>query len=175
MILLDTDHLSVLKYEEHPQCRTLRERMTASEDPVFATTIISAEEQMRGWLAKIHAAKDPEKQVAWYDQLAWLIEFLAVWEIIAFDQQAAVEFETSTANASSHRHIGSQDRCHRTNSRRSTSLGKSARFRARAGVTRGELDYLIDVEPCPPCTGFSARGRPERIRGECHLEFRLIP
>jgi tRNA(fMet)-specific endonuclease VapC len=93
MILLDTDHLSVLKYEEHPRCRTLRERMTASEDPVFATTIISAEEQMRGWLAKIHAAKDPEKQVAWYDQLAWLIEFLADWQIIAFDQQAAVELK----------------------------------------------------------------------------------
>ena len=93
MILLDTDHLSVLKYEEHPRCRTLRERMTASEAPVFATTIISAEEQMRGWLAKIHAAKDPEKQVAWYDQLAWLIEFLADWQIIAFDQQAAVELK----------------------------------------------------------------------------------
>lgn len=76
MILLDTDHLSVLKYDEHPRCRALRERMSASEDPVFATTIISAEEQMRGWLAKIHAAKDAEKQVAWYDQLAWLIRVL---------------------------------------------------------------------------------------------------
>jgi tRNA(fMet)-specific endonuclease VapC len=91
MILLDTDHLSVLKYDEHPRCRALRERMNASEDPFFATTIISAEEQMRGWLAKIHAAKDAEKQVAWYDQLAWLIEFLADWQIIAFDQQAAAE------------------------------------------------------------------------------------
>ena len=48
---------------------------------------------MRGWLAKIHAAKDPEKQVAWYDQLAWLIEFPADWQIIAFDQQAAVELK----------------------------------------------------------------------------------
>lgn len=46
MILLDTDHLSVLKYEEHPRCRALRERMTASEDPFFATTMISAEEQI---------------------------------------------------------------------------------------------------------------------------------
>ncbi len=93
MILLDTDHLSVLKYDEHPRCRALRERMRTSEDPFFATTIISAEEQMRGWLAKIHAAKDAEKQVAWYEQLAWLIEFLADWQIIAFDQQAAVEFK----------------------------------------------------------------------------------
>ena len=93
MILLDTDHLSVLKYDEHPRCRALRARLNASEDPFFATTIVSAEEQMRGWLAKIHAAKDPEEQVAWYDQLAWLIEFLADWQIIAFDQQAAVEFK----------------------------------------------------------------------------------
>jgi tRNA(fMet)-specific endonuclease VapC len=93
MILLDTDHLSVLKYDEHPGCRALRDRMNVSEDPFFATTIISAEEQMRGWLAKIHAAKDVEKQVAWYDQLAWLIEFLADWQIIAFDQQAATEFK----------------------------------------------------------------------------------
>ena len=93
MILLDTDHLSVLKYDEHPRCRALRARMNASEDPFFATTIVSAEEQMRGWLAKIHAAKDPEQQVAWYEQLAWLIEFLADWQIIAFDQQAAVEFK----------------------------------------------------------------------------------
>jgi tRNA(fMet)-specific endonuclease VapC len=93
MILLDTDHLSVLKYEEHSRCRAMRARMNASEDLFFATTIVSAEEQMRGWLAKIHAAKDPEQQVAWYEQLAWLIEFLADWQIIAFDQQAAAEFK----------------------------------------------------------------------------------
>jgi tRNA(fMet)-specific endonuclease VapC len=93
MILLDTDHLSVLKYDEHPRCQGLRERMNASDDPFFATTIISAEEQLRGWLAKIHAAKDAEKQVAWYDQLARLIVFLADWHVVAFDQQAAAEFK----------------------------------------------------------------------------------
>jgi predicted nucleic acid-binding protein len=37
VILLDTDHLTVLKYEEHPRCRALRDRMDASEDPAFAT------------------------------------------------------------------------------------------------------------------------------------------
>jgi tRNA(fMet)-specific endonuclease VapC len=93
MILLDTDHLSVLKYDEHPRCRALRDRMNASEDSFFATTIVSAEEQMRGWIARIHAARDAEQQVAWYEQLAWLIEFLADWQIIAFDKQAAVEFK----------------------------------------------------------------------------------
>lgn len=93
MILPDTDHLSVLKYDEHPRGHALRERMIASNDPFFATTIVSIEEQMRGWLAKIHSVKDAEKQVAWYDQLARLLEFLADWQIIAFDLQAAVEFK----------------------------------------------------------------------------------
>ncbi len=58
MILLDTDHLSVLKYDEHPRCRALHERMSASEDPFFATTIVSAEVQMRGWLAEIHVSQE---------------------------------------------------------------------------------------------------------------------
>jgi tRNA(fMet)-specific endonuclease VapC len=47
---------------------------------------------MRGWLAKIHGAKQAQEQVAWYDQLAWLIDFLADWQIIAFDRHAASEF-----------------------------------------------------------------------------------
>src|SRR6266849_10083782 len=52
-----------------------------SQDPFFAITIIAAEEQLRGWLAKIHGAKDAEKQVAWYDQLAWLILRSLPWHV----------------------------------------------------------------------------------------------
>lgn len=37
MILLDTDHLTALKYDEHPQCRELRRRMDASEDLKMAS------------------------------------------------------------------------------------------------------------------------------------------
>ena len=136
MILLDTDHLSVLKYDEHPRCRALRERMGRSRDPFFATTINAAEEQMRGWLAKIHGAKDAETQVAWYDQLAWLIEFLADWQIIAFDQPAAAEFKRLQRLRL---RIGTFDlkiaaiaRVHR----RLTVIGQPARFRPRAGVAR---------------------------------------
>jgi hypothetical protein len=43
---------------------------------------------MRGWLAKIHTAQDAEKQVGWLNQSARLIEFLADWQIFAFDQRA---------------------------------------------------------------------------------------
>jgi hypothetical protein len=112
MILLDTDHLSALKYEEHSGCRALSDRMNTSQDPYFATTIISAEEQMRGWLAKIHAAKDAEEQVKWYDQLGWLIEFLADWQIIGLSTGGR-RVQTSSKVASAHRHTRSQDRGNR--------------------------------------------------------------
>ena len=35
MIVLDSDHLSVLKYQESPLCRRLLRRMETSPDPDF--------------------------------------------------------------------------------------------------------------------------------------------
>ena len=53
MIVLDTDHLSVLKYHDSPLCRQLLQRMDQSPDQDFRATIVSVEEQMRGWLALV--------------------------------------------------------------------------------------------------------------------------
>jgi hypothetical protein len=49
VILLDTDHVNVLKYPDHPQFVTLTSQLNASADQDVATTIITVEEQMRGW------------------------------------------------------------------------------------------------------------------------------
>ena len=53
MILLDTDHLTVLKYIDSERCRTLRNRLADSDEEWVGTTIVNVEEQMRGWLASI--------------------------------------------------------------------------------------------------------------------------
>lgn len=53
MILLDTDHLTVLKYPDNPRYAALTGRLEASTDQEIGTTIISVEEQWRGWLAVI--------------------------------------------------------------------------------------------------------------------------
>ncbi|MCX7429028.1 MAG: hypothetical protein NTW96_25805 [Planctomycetia bacterium] len=53
VILLDTDHINVLQSRE-PRAVTLMANMAASADQDFATTVITIEEQMRGWLAVIH-------------------------------------------------------------------------------------------------------------------------
>lgn len=91
MILLDTDHLSALKYEESEAFARLSARMFASADQDFAATVISFEEQMRGWLAVIARWNDPLRQVPAYEELAKLNEFYSRWKLVRFDERAAHE------------------------------------------------------------------------------------
>jgi tRNA(fMet)-specific endonuclease VapC len=106
MILLDSDHLSVLRYEEDPRCQLLRTRLDAAADRFHATSVITVEEQLRGWLAEIARRKDVEQQIPIYARLVQMLRFLEDWEIIAFDGPAALKFkELRGARV----RIGSQD------------------------------------------------------------------
>jgi len=51
MLVLDTDHLSVLEWEASATTQRLLERLSFVAPDEAATTIINFEEQMRGWLA----------------------------------------------------------------------------------------------------------------------------
>ena len=66
MILLDTDHINVLKYPEHPRFASLTTQLNMSADQDIATTVITLEEQMRGWLAWMSRAQDVRRQVPAY-------------------------------------------------------------------------------------------------------------
>jgi hypothetical protein len=48
MIILNTDHLTVLKYARDDRFMTLTKRMADSIDQDFSTTAITLEEQLRG-------------------------------------------------------------------------------------------------------------------------------
>jgi tRNA(fMet)-specific endonuclease VapC len=93
MIVLDSDHVTVLRYPESPAHATLLARMRASLDRRFATTAISVEEQMRGWLSLIHRVTDAHKQIPLYDRLLAMFEFFREWEVLRFDAPAADQFE----------------------------------------------------------------------------------
>ena len=54
MILLDTDHLSLLQVRDAPAAFALQARLEAFTPDEVVTTVITMEEQMRGWLALIH-------------------------------------------------------------------------------------------------------------------------
>ena len=89
MILLDTDHVNVLKYPEHPRFASLTTQLNMSADQDIATTVITLEEQMRGWLAWMSRAQDVRRQVPAYQELLRLCDFFARWHVVLFDEQAA--------------------------------------------------------------------------------------
>lgn len=93
MIILDTDHFSALKYSQSQSNRRLIERIESSPDQDFATTVITLEEQMRGWLARIHRISDIHDQVPAYARLANLFSLFNDWTILSFDTGAADQFD----------------------------------------------------------------------------------
>jgi hypothetical protein len=93
MILLDTDHLTALMYQESEQHDRLTERMRTSTDADFATTIINPEEMLRGWLAEIDCRPVPRQQIPAYDRLLKLLVFLRPFKLIGLDERAAAEFD----------------------------------------------------------------------------------
>ena len=87
MLVLDTDHVSILGVPSRSGAALL-ERIAASGQDV-ATTIITVEEQLRGWLAEIHRLTDPHRQIVAYERLQRRIEFFAAWTVLSWDADAA--------------------------------------------------------------------------------------
>jgi tRNA(fMet)-specific endonuclease VapC len=93
VILLDTDHVNVLKYPQHPRFTSLTTQLNTSADQDIATTVITVEEQMRGWLAWINRSDDVHRQVPAYQELLRLFVFFSRWHVVLFDEQAASVFQ----------------------------------------------------------------------------------
>lgn len=91
MILLDTDHLSVYRRSEHPRAVALRARLHSGLEPV-ATTVVTLEEQLRGWLQEIGGKRDVRNQAIPYENLIELVRFFYNWRIVPFDAPAADQF-----------------------------------------------------------------------------------
>lgn len=92
MIILDTDHLTVLEYPESPVAARLLAAMERCHDDEFFTTAISLEEQMRAWLAAIHRKQRVHDQIGYYQRFVKVVDFYTRWEILPFNEQAADRF-----------------------------------------------------------------------------------
>jgi tRNA(fMet)-specific endonuclease VapC len=93
MIVLDTDHLSEYQRGTSDVGARLRDRMVASADQEFVTTIITWEEQTRGRLARVRQEKTVFDEVSAYVHLAELIRFYSTWTILHFDHAAALQVD----------------------------------------------------------------------------------
>jgi tRNA(fMet)-specific endonuclease VapC len=94
LITLDTDHFMILQVGKGPAYNALSARMDASPDQDFATTVITFEEHMRGWLAGIRRAREVADQAMPYDQLINLVRFFQAWEILRFGENSAARFSS---------------------------------------------------------------------------------
>jgi tRNA(fMet)-specific endonuclease VapC len=91
MILLDTDHLSVLTDRRTTGNAALVERLELAGEPL-AIPIVAVEEQCKGWLAKLARTRDIHQQITPYNRLAELFDFLAEWDIAPMTEAAADRF-----------------------------------------------------------------------------------
>jgi tRNA(fMet)-specific endonuclease VapC len=92
MIVLDTDHLSILLDERDARRGDLVARLDRAIDPI-AIPVIVVEECLRGWLAQIRRARKATDQVVPYHRLAKLIRFFSAWHIVDWDVESALWFE----------------------------------------------------------------------------------
>lgn len=93
MILLDTDHMTVLFFRDDTQYESLSERLLTSDDSDIGTTVISLEEQMRGWLSEIARRRRIHDLIPVYEKLTGLVEFYSRWDVAPFDLAAADNYE----------------------------------------------------------------------------------
>lgn len=93
MYILDTDHLSVLDRGGGAEAQRLLQRLAGVNPAQVAASIISYEEQMRGWLSYAAKAQTVEKQVEAYKQLKRQLTNYCTVPILEFDELAAQEFQ----------------------------------------------------------------------------------
>jgi tRNA(fMet)-specific endonuclease VapC len=93
VVILDTDHLTVIQRQAEPAYSRLRARLSKLPSNTVQTTIVSFEEQMRGWLAVISRARNQPREVAAYQRLQALLRFFNEIPVLDYSEVVAARFE----------------------------------------------------------------------------------
>ena len=88
--LLDTDHVSL----DQRGNQLVMSRINAAGPTQVAISIITVEEQMRGWLAALRAARSGAERCAAYARLRAAVEYFASNTLIDYDTAADEIFES---------------------------------------------------------------------------------
>jgi tRNA(fMet)-specific endonuclease VapC len=93
MIILDTDCISLLQRENILLGSHLQTNLDKFPTEDIFTTIITFEEQMRGWLSFIAKSKTLEQQIYAYSRLHAFLNNFRQSLVLDFDEKAALEFQ----------------------------------------------------------------------------------
>jgi tRNA(fMet)-specific endonuclease VapC len=86
--ILDSDHVS-LHQRRHP---VVVQRLAAVPSARVFVSIVTVEEQLRGWLALIRRAPAPERLITAYTSLHWAVVYFARVNIFDYSEDAANYF-----------------------------------------------------------------------------------
>jgi tRNA(fMet)-specific endonuclease VapC len=96
MVVLDTDSLSILQLDELDESELkakLQSRLDEADPTEIATTIVTYEEQTRGWMAYKTRAKNESQEIKAYAKLRNHVENYRTINVLDFDQRASAEFQ----------------------------------------------------------------------------------
>jgi tRNA(fMet)-specific endonuclease VapC len=87
--ILDTDTLSLVQRRNE----VVMNRLNSLPAPQAATTIVTVEEQMRGWVAKIKKEKRLERLILIYESFQTVVLAYSQVPILPFDDKAVYHFQ----------------------------------------------------------------------------------
>ena len=93
MYVLDTDHMSALEWGSGAAGQRLILRLDRLPIGVAVTSIVTFEEQMRGWLSALAQSRVLEEQVETYRRLKRMLNNYLKVDVLEFDSRAAAEFQ----------------------------------------------------------------------------------
>lgn len=91
--LMDTDHVSLID-RAGPESARILARIAALPPYSVAVSIISYEEQMRGWMAEIARMQSVDRQLDAYSRLDRMREYYCFTPVLAFDEEAIIQFQS---------------------------------------------------------------------------------
>jgi tRNA(fMet)-specific endonuclease VapC len=93
MVVLDTDHLTLLERRQSAGSQVLQLRLDRLDTESRATTIVTYEEQTRGWMAYMARAKTVAKEIDAYSRLKTHLHSFRHILVLDFDERAGIEYQ----------------------------------------------------------------------------------
>ena len=93
MIIYDTDIFSLMQRSDGAVYPRLREKICQHQPHEIKITIISFEEQTRGWLAYLAKSKTLMSQITAYAKLQLLLLDFSEIDVLPFDSEAAFHYD----------------------------------------------------------------------------------
>jgi tRNA(fMet)-specific endonuclease VapC len=86
--VLDTDFLTILQYPSSPAHAQVQARLHKCEPNEVATTAISFQERIQGWLAVINRPRTPARLLQAYTELLAILRDFSQMNVLPYDERA---------------------------------------------------------------------------------------